>query len=193
MRSWLAVCSFGATLLAGNVERAPMWLTFDVVNPEASGQHRILVLEDVLSARRDIPDLPTTRGLLIVATTLDACGAERGLCQDLEQVFRRVRAEGGLTLGLLIDPPEILGRARADIPGRRFSFPVVADTRGIARRALGLERAGDSVLIHADGRLDRLSGSGDGAERTRLSSVEGLSSVEEIYVRALKRAKQDEE
>jgi hypothetical protein len=168
-------------------EVAPMWLTFDVLNPEAAGKHRILHLDDLLSTRAEIPELPAARGILIYSTTLEACAPTRGACSSLATIARETRALGGLVLALLLDPPEVLPRARKEVPSAHFPFPVIQDTHAIVRHALRMDRPGEIVVINSDGKFVRFSQPSDSAEEIQRK----LSEAKKVFDGALRRDKED--
>jgi hypothetical protein len=169
----------------GKSEQAPTWLTFDVLNSEASGKHRILHLGDLLSSRSDIPDLPTARGVMIYATTFDQCS--NGACLEIAGIVRETAPLGGLVLVLLLDPAENLSRPRKEIPAARYAFPVIQDTHGIVRDALGLDRPGEIVVINSDAKIVRFSPASD----SRAESERKLSEAKKVFVGALRRDKED--
>lgn len=169
----------------GDQGLAPLWLTFDVLNSEASGKHRILHLGDLLSARSDIPDLPAARGVLIYATTFEACG--QGACANLAVIAKETAPLGGLLLVLLLDPAENLARPRKEIPAARHPFPVIQDTHGIVRSALGLDRPGEIVVINSDAKIVRFTPVSDSTQE----SDRKLDEAKKVFVGALRRDKED--
>lgn len=182
----IVVFSLWLSLVAADGE-APQWLTFDVLNPVASGKHRILHLDDLLSSRAGVPDLPAARGILLYATTLDDCSSREGACRELAAIAQETRALGGLVLALLMDPPEALPRARREVPGAHHPFPVIQDTHGIVRHALQLDRPGEIVVINSDGKFVRFSQPSDSVEDVQRK----LTEAKKVFLGALRRDKED--
>lgn len=168
-------------------EEAPAWLTFDVLNPEASGKHRILHLDDLLAARADIPELPPGRSILLLTTTLDACSPRRPPCSELATIAQETKALGGLVLALLLDPAETLARARKEVPGAHHPFPVIQDTHGIVRHALHIDRPGEIVVINSGGKFVRFSQPSDSWS----DGQRKLSEAKKVFLSALRRDKED--
>lgn len=169
---------------AGGEEDAPMWLTFDVLNPEESGRHTILHLEDLLGEkRRTIAGLPEARAVLVFAVTLDDCAPKRGLCSEVGGLAREARALGGLVIGVLLETQEALPRAEKEIPSAGHPFIVAKDGHGITRRALSLDRPGEMVVIHSSGRFVRFSQSSEAAEEAKRN----LEIVRRAFLQALRR------
>jgi hypothetical protein len=183
----LAVSLVAAPPVRGLEEEAPLWLTFDVLNPEASGKHSILHLDDLLSSRAGIPDLPAARGILLFATTHDACRPSRGICVELAAIARETKALGGLVIALLLDGAEALPRARKEVPGAHKVFPVIQDTRGIVRHALHLDRPGEIIVINSNGKFVRFSQPSDSEDDAQRKLIE----AKKVFYGALRRDKED--
>ncbi|MCK6550658.1 hypothetical protein L6R52_32775 [Myxococcota bacterium] len=175
-----------ASAPAGGDEVAPAWLTFDVVNPEQAGRHRILHLDEVLGPSKvSVPDLPKARVLLVVTTLADDCGAASSFCVALAPVAKEIAAAGGLVLVVLLDPEEALPKAKKELPLAQHPFIITADAHGITRHALGLDRPGQLVAIEQSGRITRIAGA---------VSDEGLKKLDEakrLVLGVLKRDKED--
>lgn len=140
-------------LLALAAPPAPLWLTFDVANPQTVGGHRILHLEDVVGPkrRRDIPGLPSAEAALVFSVQPEGCGASGGLCARVAQLTAAARARGALVVGVVLASREEAVAAARSVREGRHPFPVTFDTHGLARKALALDGPGVFVVIDAEG------------------------------------------
>src|SRR5215831_13846029 len=170
-------------------EIAPLWLAFDVLNPDAAGHHRILHLEDVLAKKKLVRDVPDARAILVFATTLDDCTGTKGLCAKVGAIAREAQAQGGLVLAVLLESAENASRARKEIPSAHHPFPIAEDGYGITRHALKLDRPGEMIMINSQGRFVRfLPPSDSGRDLDRR-----LDEVRRAFLAALARDKEDEQ
>jgi hypothetical protein len=164
--------------------RAPSWVTFDVVNPERAGRHKILHLDDLLGPPKPaLADLPSARVLLVVTALADDCGSSAGLCVALAPVAKDIAAAGGLVVVVLLDPEEALPKARKELPLAQHPFIITADAHGITRHALGLDRPQQVVVIEPSGRMTRVDPSDDLTKK--------LEEAKRLVLGALKRDKED--
>jgi hypothetical protein len=167
-------------------ESAPMWLAFDVLNPDAAGHHRILQLEDLLSSKKRGLE---ARAILVFATTLDDCTAHRGLCEKVSAIAREASAQGGLVIGVLLESAENALKARKEIPSAHRPFPIAEDGYGITRHALKLDRPGEMIVINSQGRFVRFSPPSENAR----DADRRLEEIRRALLSALTRDKEDEQ
>lgn len=146
-------------------------LTFDLVNPNTVGGHRLLSLEDVLGARRrtDIPGLPAAQALLVFSVTPAGCGPT-GLCARIATLTEEARARGALVLGVILASKEEAGAALGAVRRAQHPFPVAFDVHGLARKAFAFE--GPAIFTVIDGKgvnvlQTRPSNAGDPAQVAR--------------------------
>ena len=179
-----------------------MWLALDVLNPETAGHHRILILEDVLAKKRgSIRDVPAARAILMFATTLADCTAEKGLCARMNTVATDVLPQGGLLVAVLIESAENISKARTEVLAVHLAFPVTGDSHRIVRHALQIDRPGEMIMINSQGRLVRFP---DGFEkawnprkasdsRSQQDEDRKVEDVRRVFLSALVRDKEDEQ
>lgn len=168
----------------GGPDRAPEWLTFEVLNPAAAGHHPILHLDELLGLSEStaaagptrpgdgastrapaapaasggrVPGLPDAKVILLFTTMLDDCRASAGLCADFAELSRSAAPRGGVVIGVLLDPAENVPRARKEIPSARHPFIITADAHGITRHALALDRPGEILVINSRGSVVRFA------------------------------------
>jgi hypothetical protein len=177
------------TMALASEEAAPLWLSFDVLNPDASGHHRILHLEDVLAKKKPVRDVPDARAVLVFATTLDDCTATQGLCAKVGAIARAAQSEGGLVVGILLESAENASRARKEIPSAHHPFPIAEDGYGITRHALKLDRPGEMIVINSQGRFVRFSPPSESGR----DLDKKLDEVKRSFLAVLARDKEDEQ
>lgn len=174
----------------GAEETAPSWITFDVLNPDEVGRHRILHLEDLLRLRKvEVGDLPSARAVLVVAVALDDCARADGLCTKLAPLAEEARPLGGLIVAVLMESTQNLARARNEISAKRRPFVIAQDGHGITRHALRLVRSGDMIVINSVGRFVRFSQPSE----TPKDLDRKLDEVSKGFRQALARDKEDEQ
>ena len=155
----------------GGPQRPPDWLTFDIINPETVGRHRILHLEDMVGPRRrdDIPSLPQPKAVLLFTARPSECGA-LGRCAEVADATKAVRARGVLVLAVLLGTREEAAAARAEVRRAHHPFGVTFDVHGLIGRGLALETPGVFVIMNDEGlNVGRWtpSNAGDRAEAAR--------------------------
>jgi hypothetical protein len=170
------------------LERAPLWVTFDVLNPRTLGGHRILHLEDVVGprARDDVPGLVRPRAVLIFSATLDQCG-KGTLCQTAQQL---AEIKGGLVVGVVLAERENVLKAKREIPRFEYSFPLTVDSHGVLGQALKLDRPGVFLVVNSNAELERLVPPSEGSDRTVQDRF--FAQVKSTYLNALKRDEEEE-
>jgi hypothetical protein len=173
-------------LLMIGAERAPLWVTFDVLNPRTLGGHRILHLEDVVGprARDDVPGLVRPRAVLIFSATLEQCGTG-SLCQVAQQL---AEIKGGLVVGVVLAERETVLRAKREIPRFEYSFPLTVDAYGVVGQALKLDRPGVFLVVNSNAEVARLVPPSEGTDRTVRDRF--FAEVKAAFLEALR---QDEE
>jgi len=170
-------------LLLLSADRAPLWVTFDVLNPRTLGGHRILHLQDVVGprARDDVPGLVRPRAVLIFSATLDQC--EKGtLCQAAQQL---AEIKGGLVVGVVLAERENAAQAKREIPRFEYSFPLTVDSFGVLAQALKLDRPGVFLVVNSIGEIVRLVPPTEGTDRSVQERF--LLEVKETFLDALRR------
>ena len=175
-------------LLLIAAERAPLWVTFDVLNPRTLGGHRILHLEDVVGprARDDVPGLVRPRAVLIFSATLDQCGKGTA-CQTAQQL---AEIKGGLVVGVVLAERESVLRAKREIPRFEYSFPLTVDSYGVLGQALKLDRPGVFLVVNSNAEVVRLVPPSEGSDRSVRDRF--LAEVKETFLDALRREEEEE-
>jgi hypothetical protein len=175
-------------LLLIAVERAPLWVTFDVLNPRTLGGHRILHLEDVVGprARDDVPGLVRPRAVLIFSATIDQCG-KGSVCQQAQQL---AEIKGGLVVGVVLAERENVLLAKREIPRFEFSFPLAVDSFGVLGQALKLDRPGVFLVVNSNAEVVRLVPPSEGSDRTIQERF--LAQVKATFLDALRRDEEDD-
>lgn len=176
-------------LLIGAPEKAPLWVTFDVLNPERLGGHRILHLEDVVGprAKDDIPGLSIPRAVLIGATTAGRCQNEAGsLCGRMEQL---AKIPHGLVIGVILADREGAPAARRAMLETEYSFPLTVDSYGVVGQALALDRPGVCLVVYSTGEAVRLVPPPDGSDRSIRERF--AARVETAFREALRRDEEE--
>jgi hypothetical protein len=175
------------SLLIG-AEKAPLWVTFDVLNPRALGGHRILHLEDVVGprARSDVPGLVRPRAVLIFSATLEQCG-KGTLCQAAEKL---ASLPGALVVGVVLAERETVLRAKREIPRFEYSFPLTVDAYGVVGQALRLDRPGVFLVVNSNAEVARLVPPSEGTDQIVRDRF--LAEVRATFQEALRQEEEEE-
>ncbi len=131
---------------------SPWWVTFDVLNPQVVGDHKILHLEDIIGPKRrgDIAQLPQPSVVVIFSVAPEQCPPTPGaLCEDVRRTLAASLSKGALLVA-------VLAAERVDAAQFLYPFVVARDVRGLARQGLSLDRPGTFVVVDSKGEVTRL-------------------------------------
>ena len=136
--------------------QTPLWVTFDVANPQVTGGHRILHLEDVLgpNQRSDIPRLPRAPAALIFSVRPDDCRDE-GLCRDVARWTAVARKTGGLVIALVLTEREQAETIRSQLSTSGLPIVLAVDPDGVVSGLAGLQQPGTFSIIDGKGKTRR--------------------------------------
>lgn len=130
------------------------WMSFEVIDPRASGGHRILYLQDVLRPNPEapVPGLPSARAVLIFSLAPAECGLSEGVdrCAELSQLVQWAKKRGGLVIGVLLNDEQEAPELKARLQQARLPFSVVADSYQVWRSLLKLSAPGSFLIVRPE-------------------------------------------
>ncbi len=134
----------------------PLWVTFDIINPESVGGHRILHLEDVIGPehRRDVPGLPSPTAVLLFSVGPADCVSD-GLCAEVAAWSAGARKEGALVVAVVLTERERADAARTRLASAEHPLTIAVDPHGAVSALAGLQTPGTFIVVDSAGRSRR--------------------------------------